>query len=124
MREVHDGKGRNAERARQAACLFAPSAPGKAKAASEDAVALDPADLWSLIGLGRLRMAYDGLAAARQCFAAALQYVRQERDRSVSRTAFSNVLMAEGHLANASVEYATALTIAEALAQREPGNAQ
>lgn len=122
MREVQEGKQRNAERARQAARLYAPFAPGKAKLAYEEATQLDPADLWSWIELGRLRMAYDGLAAARSCFETALQYVANERDRMVLHNAFGNVLMAEGRLREARHEYEASLAIAEAHVQREPGN--
>jgi tetratricopeptide (TPR) repeat protein len=123
MREVQEGKQRNAARARQAARLYAPSAPGKAKAAYVEAVALDPTDLWSWIELGRLRMAYDSLAAARQCFGAALQQVTDERDRMALHNEFGNVLMAEGQLRDARSEYEAGLAIADRLAQQEPGNA-
>jgi tetratricopeptide (TPR) repeat protein len=123
MREVQEGKQRNAARARQAARLYAPSAPGKAKAAYVEAVALDPTDLWSWIELGRLRMAYDSLAAARQCFGAALQQVTDERDRMALHNEFGHVLMAEGQLRDARSEYEAGLAIADRLAQQEPGNA-
>jgi tetratricopeptide (TPR) repeat protein len=123
MAEASSGKLRNAERFRKAARLIAPFEPAKAKAAYEEAVALDPTDVWSWIELGRLRMAYDSLAAARQCFGAALQHVTDERDRSVLHGQFGNVLMAEGQLGDARLEYEAASSIAQKLAQSEPRNA-
>ena len=122
MAEVASGKRRNAERARQAARLYAPSAPGKAKAAYEEAVSLDTEDVWSWIELGRLKVHYEGLAAARTCFLSALQRVADERDRSVLHDEFGAVLWAEGRLADARREFEAGLSIAERLATSDPTN--
>lgn len=124
MAEVQAGRHRNAERARQAARLYAPFSPGKAKEAYRQAVDLDPADFWSWIELGRLCAAYDGLAAARDCFDAALRHVANQRDRMVVHVAFGSVLVAEGQLSMATEEYAAALSIAERLGATEPDNAR
>ena len=119
---LEDVKAKAAE-LRLLASYAAIETPSEALELYRQATQLDPTDLWSWIELGRLRMAYDGLAAARQCFEAALQYVAGERDRSVLHTEFGNVLMAEGQLGEARREYTAALAIDEALAQRETGNA-
>ncbi|MBA4081331.1 MAG: hypothetical protein C0496_08710 [Erythrobacter sp.] len=122
MREVHEGKQRNAERARLAARLYAPTAPSKAKAAYEEAVALDPTDLWSWIELGRLRMAYDSLAAARQCFGEALQQVTDARHRMVIHNELGNILRSEGQLPSARIEFEAGFAIAKRLAATAPSH--
>lgn len=121
--DAQTGKRRNAERFRQAARLYAPFAPGKAREAYEEAVALDPADLWSWIELGRLRAQYTTLAHARRCFQSALQQVEDDWGRMVLHNEFGNVLRAEGHLVEAGLEYASGMAIAQRLADADPANA-
>ncbi|MCR2833226.1 tetratricopeptide repeat protein [Parerythrobacter lacustris] len=120
MADVHAGKSRNAERARQAARIYAPFAPGKAKTAYEEAVALDPTDFWSWIELGRMRAQYDGIASARACFAAGLQHAADERDEMVLHVEFGKLLLAEGQLYDARSHYTASLTIAERRAAARP----
>jgi len=124
MAEVGAGKARNAERARQAARIYAPFAPSKAMDAYREAVDLDPTDLWSWIELGRLRMHYGSLADTRACFESALQRVADEWDRMVLHNEFGNVLMAEGQLRDAQREYAAGLAIIDQLAAQEPDNVE
>ncbi|MGL4313844.1 MAG: tetratricopeptide repeat protein [Sphingomonas sp.] len=116
------GKQRNAERFRQAARLYAPFEPGKAKAAYEEAVQLDPTDVWSWIELGRLRLVYDGIDAARRCTDIALQHVTDERDRGVLEDELGDIELRLGNLGRARERYAAGLAIAEQRAAREPGN--
>jgi len=111
-----------AERYRQAARLYAPFAPAKAREAYEEAVALDPEDVWSWIELGRLRAQYATLADARRCFDAALQQVRDERDRMVLHVEYGDVLRDEGVLPLARVEHDAALVIAQRLADSDPAD--
>ncbi|MEO1044013.1 MAG: hypothetical protein AAFX04_01080 [Pseudomonadota bacterium] len=122
MAEVHSGKKRNAERARQAARLYAPVAPSKAKAAYEEAVDLDPEDVWSWIELGRLHAVYNNLADARRCFEIALQHVADDRDRGVLHDAFGSILIKEGNLGEAITEFEAANTIMQHRSDHDPEN--
>ncbi|HEX5181795.1 MAG TPA: hypothetical protein VFW19_01460, partial [Allosphingosinicella sp.] len=125
MAEVGAEQRRNAERARQAARLYAPFTPSKALAAYETAVELDPTDAWSWIELGRLRLHYGSrLAEVRNCFLIALQHVESERDRMVLHNEFGDILLIEGELPEARAEYEAALAIDEKLAALEPGNTE
>ncbi|WP_072379414.1 tetratricopeptide repeat protein [Novosphingobium sp. NDB2Meth1] len=123
MAQVHEGKRRDAETARRAARIYAPFARTKAKAAYEQAVLLDPTDVWSWIELGRLKADYETLAAARTCFGSALQHVTDERDRSVLHNELGAVLVAEGNLAEALHEFQAGLGIVEALARADTSSA-
>ena len=123
MAQMREDRVRGAERARQAARIYAPFSPAKAMAAYKEATDLDPADFWSWIELGRLRVQYETLASARACFQIALQQVTDERDRMVVHGEFGKLLSDEGHLREARQEFEAALAIAERLAAAEPGNA-
>jgi tetratricopeptide (TPR) repeat protein len=124
LAEVNVGKIRDARRAKQAARLLAPYAPGRAMEAYQTAVELDPSDVWTWIELGRLRASYEGLVAARTCFEIALEQSVDERDRGVLHNEFGNILLIEGALGEARSEFEAALAIAERLASQQPGNAE
>jgi tetratricopeptide (TPR) repeat protein len=124
MAEVGAGKVRNAERARQAASIYAPFAPSKALAAYAEAVDLDPTHVWSWIELGRLREQYEGLDSARRCFDMGLQHVTNERDRMALDGEFGGLAFARGDLSEARRRYGAAYAIAERLAASDPGNTE
>lgn len=120
MQEVAAGKRRDADRARQAARLYAPFSPIKAMAAYMQATDLEPEDPWSWIELGRLRVHYETLASARTAFQIALQYATADADRSVLHNEFGTLLVAEGHLREARREFEAAFAIDKVLAEGEP----
>lgn len=119
MAEVALGKRRSAERARQAARIYAPFAPSKAKAAYEQAVELDPADVWSWIELGRLSARYDSIASARSCYAEAQKHVTQDRDRWIIRIELADLLFEEGG-PDAAAEYKDVYRTMECAAHAAP----
>ncbi len=89
----------------------------------EKAIAHDPTNVWAWIELGRLKVQYETLAAARNCFGSALQHVARERDRSVLHTELGEILVKEGDLAEALREFEAGLAIDKALAKADPSSA-
>ncbi len=107
---------------RDAATLALPFAPSEARDYLEQATDLDPTDVWAWIFLGRLRQAYDGLAVARRCFEAALQHVAQDADRMVLHHEFGGLLLLEGMLGEALLEFQAGKLITESLLDAHPDN--
>lgn len=84
-----------AERLRQAARLYAPSAPAKAQSAYERAVALDPGDVWAWIEMARLQLDLEGIDAARVSYAKAAERVTCDYDRAALHLDLGLVLRRE-----------------------------
>ncbi|MFZ5748042.1 MAG: tetratricopeptide repeat protein [Pseudomonadota bacterium] len=124
MARVEETQRAQAAELRDAGRLALPFAPGEAKGYFEQACELDRTDVWGWIELGRLRLAYDGIEAARRCIDAALTHVEDERDRGVLENEIGNIELASGNLGAARERFAAYLAIAERLAAQEPGNAE
>ncbi len=103
-----------AERARQAARIFAPFSITKAITAYARAVELDPAHFGTWIELSRLHQAAGSLPQARRTAEAALQHVRGDWDRMVAEGTLGDIALAEGQLPSATRHYQSALSAAQA----------
>ncbi|MBV8871010.1 MAG: hypothetical protein JOY65_16600, partial [Acetobacteraceae bacterium] len=88
---------------------------------------LAPDEVWAWIGLGDLWRTVGRLDPALRAYTEASQAARrtgEERDLAVSHNRAGDVRVAQGDLAGALAAYAAAQAIAEALAARDPANAQ
>lgn len=111
-----------AGRARQAARIYAPFAPSKALSAYEKAVRLDPTDVWTWIELGRLRLKFNSLREARQCFLTALGHVKNDRDRGVLENELGVLAHMTGDLGTAHQHFQAAHLVAKARAAIDPSD--
>ncbi len=112
-----------AERFRQAARLYAPSAPGKAKSAYERAVKLDPGDVWAWIEMARLQLDLEGIDAARASYAKATELATCDYDRAALHLDHGLLLRREGKL-EAEAELKQSFELMKDLASRPGADVQ
>jgi tetratricopeptide (TPR) repeat protein len=93
--------------------------------AYEKVIALDQADPWDAIYLGRLYTRVGSLADARRIFDDAIASLpkSEERDRGALLSEIGDVLVAQGDLSGALQSYRASMAIRERLAEADPNNA-
>jgi len=117
-----DEQQRAAGALRDAGYLALPVSPSQALDYFRRATELDPTDAWLWIEKGRLCLQYEGIDAARKCYARALEHVVSERDRAVLDNELGEIEIWAGNLAKASEHFEKGLAIAERLAADDPDN--
>lgn len=109
---------------RDAARLALPVSPSKAMEHFKRATDIDPTDLSSWIGLGRLQMRYVSFDSAESSFESGLKYAKTEPERLMVHEASGDLFKLRGDLDKANEEHEAASAIAESLAKSEPENIQ
>ncbi len=122
MAEVSQGRARNAERARQAARLYAPFALQRAITAYREATDLEPDDAMSWIELSRLYRWAESPSEMRRCALQALQHAKTERERAIAENDLGNAALVVGDWPEARRRYEAYNAIATRLAEAEPEN--